>query len=204
LHTARVPQLESDRLRLRPWRESDVDAYLAIARDPAVARQMGSGLRYALKRAAASLVARFSNIEARRAIAGFERHWTQCGFGEWAVEEKACADLIGKIGLVHHPDWPVGPAKVEIGWTIAQRAWGQGLATEGATTALDYAFRELELDRVISITRRDNTRSLRVMEKLGLRPQGTRHWHGSDMVWYAIDRGDWLSHDQSTAMTAER
>lgn len=186
-----APQLESARLRLRPWRQTDVEALATIVADPEVMRQLGSGLRYKVKRAAATLVARVSHVEARMAIAALERHWARCGFGEWAVEDKATGELIGKIGLMHHPDWPAGPAKVEIGWTLARPAWGQGYATEGARVALDWAFDRLQLDRVISIARRDNRRSQRVMERLGLSEQGSAHWHGSDMVWYAIDRGAW-------------
>lgn len=188
---SQVPQLESARLRLRPWREADVNAYARIVGDPEVMRYLGSGLRFRTKRAAASVVALVSDVEARRAIAALQRHWARCGFGEWAVEEKASGELIGKIGLVHHPDWPAGPAKIEIAWTLARRAWGQSFATEGARVALAYAFECLELDRVISIARRDNRRSLRVMERLGLRRQGALHWRGSDMLWYAIDHGAW-------------
>ena len=145
------------------------------------------GSRYRAKRAAASLLARVSDVEARRTISALRRHWTEHGFGEWAVE-RATRELIGKIGLVHHADWQLGATKVEIGWTLARHAWGQGLATEAAQLALDDAFERVELDRVISIARHDNVRSRRVMEKLGMRRQGRTRWRGSDMVWYAIER----------------
>ena len=183
-----VPQLESTRLRLRPWREADAAAYRAIVGDPEVMRHLGSGRRYKVKRAAAWAIAQVSDVEARRAVARLQRHWERWGFGEWAAEEKASGELIGRIGFVHHLDWPVGPAKVEIGWTLARRAWGRGLATEGARVALDHAFERLELERVISIAHLDNVRSQRVMEKLGMTRQGEARWRRGDMVWYAIDR----------------
>ena len=56
---------------------------------------------------------------------------------------------------------------------------------------MDHAFTRLGLDRLISIARHDNHRSLRVMRRLGLHHQGRTRWRGSDMVWYAIDRGEW-------------
>jgi RimJ/RimL family protein N-acetyltransferase len=186
-----APQLESARLRLRPWRSSDVDAYVPILADPEVMRYMGSGLPYRVKRAGAWLVARVSDVEARRAITALRRHWTRCGFGEWAVEERATGELIGRIGFVHHPDWPAGEAKVEVGWTLARPAWGRGFATEGARVAIDHAFGPLGLDRVISITHPGNARSLRVMERLGMRREGVARWRGAEMVWYAIDRDAW-------------
>ena len=117
---------ESTRLRLRPWRETDATAYRAILGDPEVMRYMGNGLRYKFKRMAAWVVARVSDVEARRAVRTLQRHWEQWGFGEWAAEEKASGELIGRIGFVHHLDWPVGPDKVEIGWTLARPAWGRG------------------------------------------------------------------------------
>jgi RimJ/RimL family protein N-acetyltransferase len=177
---------------------------MAILRDPEVLRQIGSGPLYRAKRAAASMIARVSDLEARRTIAGLRRHWTRHGFGEWAVEEKASGTLIGKIGLVHHPDWRLGPSQVEIGWTLVRPAWGRGLATEGASAALDDAFRRLGLECVVSIARRDNRRSQRVMEKLGMRRQGEARWRGSDMVWYALDRGAWLRRDEPVAIAARR
>jgi RimJ/RimL family protein N-acetyltransferase len=185
--------LESRRLWLRPWRESDVDSYAAIVRDDEVMRHMGSGLRYKVKRAAGSAIALVSNVEVRRAVARLERHWTVHGFGEWAVEEKASGRLIGQVGLVHHPDWSAGPDKVEIGWMLARPAWGHGFATEGGRVALAYAFERLELERVISIAHRDNRRSHAVMERLGLSRQGEAHWRGSHVFWYTIDRGEWAS-----------
>jgi RimJ/RimL family protein N-acetyltransferase len=186
-----VPLLESERLTLRPLRADDVPAFATIVGDPEVMRLMGSGRRYEVKRALAGIVGRFSDIEARRAIAEVQRHWRRCGYGEWAVEERAGGELIGKLGLRHHPDFPADPSDVEIGWTLARRAWGHGFATEGARLALDHAFGELGIERVISIARRDNERSLRVMERLGLVRRGETRWHGSDMVWYALDRSAW-------------
>jgi RimJ/RimL family protein N-acetyltransferase len=171
---------------------------------PEVVLNLGTGVRFRLKRAMASTLARVSDVESRRAIDRLRRQWERCGYGEWAVEEKATGELIGKIGLTHHPDWPAGDAKVEIGWTLAPRAWGRGFATEGARVALAHAFGELMLPRVISIARTDNHRSIRVMERLGLREQGYAHWRGSQMVWYAVDRGDWLGAGAATAVGAAR
>jgi RimJ/RimL family protein N-acetyltransferase len=188
-----VPQLESARLLLRPWRASDVAGYAPIVGDPEVMRFMGSGWRYGVKRAAAQVVARFSDVEARRAVAALARHWERHGYGEWAIEEKATGELIGRVGLVHHPDWPVGQAKTEIGWTLARRAWGRGFATEGARAALDHSFGPLGMGRIISIAHHDNVRSQRVMERLGMRRQGTARWRGGDMMWCAIDRDAWLA-----------
>ena len=59
--------------------------------------------------------------------------------------------------------------RVEVGWRIAYEHWDKGIATEGARAALDAAFGELGLPEVVSFTVKGNTRSRRVMERLGMR-----------------------------------
>src|SRR5699024_3451239 len=58
---------------------------------------------------------------------------------------------------------------VEIGWRIAFEHWDKGIATEGARASLDAAFGELGLSEVVAFTVPANTRSRRVMERLGMR-----------------------------------
>jgi RimJ/RimL family protein N-acetyltransferase len=186
-----VPRLCTERLVLRGWEERDGPAYQRIVGDPDVMRYMGSGLRWGLKRAAAGVVGRVSDLEGRRSVRHLAIHWQRHGFGEWAVEERGTGELIGRIGLRYHPDWVADPSKVEIGWLLTRRAWGKGYATEAARPGLGHAFARLQLDRLMSIALVDNRRSRRVMEKLGLAWQGQTHWKGSDVVWYAIDREAW-------------
>ncbi len=186
-----IPRIETDRLWLRPWDGSDTTDYARIVQDPEVMRYMGCGLRFRAKRAASFVLALISEFESRRAIRQFTRHWQECAFGEWAVEEKASGKLIGQIGLRHHPDWIADTAKVEIGWLLARHAWGHGFATEGAKASLAFAFEHVRLKRIVSITRSDNLRSRHVMRRIGLSPVGTTHWKGCEMVWSAMDRTTW-------------
>lgn len=189
-----IPCLETERLWLRRWSQEDSGEYRRILGDPEVMRYMGSGVRFKAKRAVAGLLALVSDVETRRNIDRLTSHWRRFGFGEWAVEERPTGALIGKIGLVYHPDWVADPAKVEIGWLLARRAWGQGFATEGAHASLAFAFERLGMERIISITKPENRRSLRVMERLGLSLKGRTRWRGGDVVWCAIDRATWERH----------
>ncbi len=183
---------------LRRWRATDVADYAVILADPEAMRFMGSGWRHRAKRVAARAVARFSDLEARRAVRELMRHWDRHGYGEWAVEEKDTGALVGRVGLVHHADWPAGPVKVEIGWTLSSAVWGRGYATEAARAVLDYVFARPGFDRIISISHLGNERSQQVMTRLGMRRQGTARWRGAEMVWYAIDRDDWLAGTRSS------
>jgi RimJ/RimL family protein N-acetyltransferase len=189
--TQHVPRLETPRLVLRAWTQDDVAPYQRLVRDVEVMRYMGSGPVWSAKRAVAALVARVSDIESRRSLRHVAEHWKSHGFGEWAVEERASGELIGRIGLRHHGDWVADAVKVEIGWLLARRAWGAGYATEGARAGIDHAFGPLELGRLMSIALVGNRRSQRVMEKLGLTRRGRTRWKGSEVVWYGIERDRW-------------
>ena len=91
------------------------------------------------------------------------------GFGFWAVEIEASEQLAGFVGLsVPSFEAPFTPC-VEIGWRIAFEHWGKGIATEAARASLDAAFQELGLSEVVSFTATTNKRSMRVMERLGMR-----------------------------------
>ncbi len=122
-------------------------------------------------------------------IEEFMRRWREDGLGQWAAVDLQTDRLIGRIGLFRHHDWPLAPSPVEVGWTLHRDYWGQGLATAGGRAAMD-CWREFLLDdaRLLSITQPENVRSRAVMERLGLTYRGEAQWHGSDVVWYAVDR----------------
>ena len=68
-----------------------------------------------------------------------------------------------------------------------------GLATEGARTSIRYGFEKLALERIISIALPQNIASRRIMEKCGLTLRGETRWKDLDVVWYAVDRWEWLA-----------
>jgi len=155
--SAAGPELRTERLLLRRWRDSDREPFAALNADPVVMEHFPST---ADREASDEMVDR---IEAR-----FETS----GYGLWATE---VADggpddgaFIGFVGLWHPPfDAHFMPA-VEVGWRLAHQYWGRGYAPEGAREALRFAFDVAGLDEVISMTTVGNLRSQRVMEKIGM------------------------------------
>ncbi len=122
-------------------------------------------------------------------IARFQQRWREDGFSHWAAVDTPSGRLIGRIGLIRHHDWPLEAAPVEVGWTLDRAYWGRGLATEGGAASVECWRERLSDDaRLLSITRPMNRRSRAVMERLGMTYRGETQWHGSDVVWYAIDR----------------
>jgi RimJ/RimL family protein N-acetyltransferase len=79
----------------------------------------------------------------------------------------------------------------EIGWWLARRYWGRGLATEAARRALRDGFERVRLDRIVSIARPANTASTRIMKKLGLSLECDFESDGVQLVRYAINRAQY-------------
>lgn len=168
----KVPELTTPRLRLRGWDPSDLEPMAAINADPRVGEWLGSVI---------------DAEETERRLQAYAYHWEERGFGLWAVVDRETGELVGRTGFMHWDDWTTAQHDAEIGWTFAPERWGHGYATEAARTALDWARAQPALRHIISITRPDNLRSRRVMEKLGLTYRGRTVWRGFEQGWYGID-----------------
>jgi RimJ/RimL family protein N-acetyltransferase len=145
--------LQTARLVLRQWRESDLAPFARMNADPEVMRHFPS-----------VLTREQSDALVRRIATHFEKH----GFGPWAVEVRDSGAFAGFTGLsIPAFDAPFTPC-VEIGWRLAREHWGQGYATEAARASLAYGFDALGLEEIVSFAVRENRASRRVMEKLGM------------------------------------
>lgn len=103
-----------------------------------------------------------------RLIDRIEAAIAQRGFGLYAVELQSDKTFVGFIGLSVPNFRAHFTPCVEIGWRLAAHSWGQGFATEGARAVAAYAFNTLKLESLVSFTAEQNTRSRRVMEKIGM------------------------------------
>src|SRR5687768_11856711 len=107
------PELETERLRLRFWRERDVDVLHDFYRDPQSAAIYGEDVR---------------RSDVWRRIALFIGHWQLRGYGPWALEDRASGKFAGHCGL-----WfPEGWRDPEVGWGIMPEFRGKGYASEAA------------------------------------------------------------------------
>ena len=107
-----------------------------------------------------------SREESDDVAAHIEAHYREYGFCFYAAELIGAAPFIGFIGISNVPFEAGFTPAVEIGWRLARPFWNRGLATEGASAVLTYAFRVLKLPEVVAFTVPGNLRSRRVMEKI--------------------------------------
>lgn len=177
--------LESERYRLRHWRDEDLEPFARMSADPQVMQFLGPLL---------------SRKESDR-IANLHRERTSLlGYGFWALELPGEVSFGGFVGL-SSPTWeaPFTPC-VEVGWRLAPELWGRGLATEAAKAVLRLGFERYGLKEILSFTVPANVRSRRVMERIGMArdPDGDfdhpRVPEGNPLrrhVLYRLSRDEW-------------
>lgn len=145
--------IETERLILRRWRASDREPFAGLNASAEVCEFLPKQLTREESDAFADRI---------------ESHFSEHGFGPYAVERKDSGDFIGYTGLsVPRFDAPFMPA-VEIGWRLDYAHWGLGFATEAARGTLAHGFGPLGLEEIVSFTASMNIRSRGVMEKIGL------------------------------------
>jgi RimJ/RimL family protein N-acetyltransferase len=163
------PTLETERLRLRMFRDEDFPSYASICADADVMRYLGEGKP-------------LTGPESWRQMAMILGHWRLRGYGLWAVEERATGRLLGRIGLFNPEGWPA----LELGWALGREHWGKGFATEGARRAMEFAFDTLGVPHLISLIRPQNAASIRVAERLGETLEQRMQLYGHDVLVYGI------------------
>lgn len=170
--------MDGVRLRLRPFVDSDLDDVFAYASDPSWARYLPVPLPYTRAHARGYLATHH------------DRDWKSepvwaCVFG---------GRVVGGIDL----NVDESRHRASIGYSIARRAWGHGLATEAAALVVEHAFtRAPTLVRIYAVCDVENVASWRVMEKIGMRREGVLRSHGRvrervyDEAIYGVLRPEW-------------
>ena len=179
--------LQTKRLILRPWKESDLEPFARLNADPRVMEFFPSVLTR--EKSDAMVLRVQAKIEQR-------------GWGWWAVSAPGVEELMGFIGMDDvDAAFPFAPA-VEIGWRLKAECWGRGYASEGALACLRYGFETLGLEEIVAFTAVQNIRSQSVMKKIGMHrdpkddfdhsklPEG--HWLRRHVL-YRIRKDEWYT-----------
>jgi RimJ/RimL family protein N-acetyltransferase len=156
------PIAETERLRLRPFRESDAPLILELLNDPGWLRFIGDRNVRSLEDARGYL---------RKLDEAYARH----GFGLYRVERASDGEPLGMCGLVKR-DTLDDP---DLGFAFLARHRGSGYAEEAARATLRHAARDLGLGRLAAVATPDNERSARLLAKLGFARERMTAWNGN-------------------------
>lgn len=162
-------RLETERVILLPWESKDWLAFKPIATNPQVMQYISAGVPWTDGK-----IVEF--VERQR------QHFASLGYCLWKLTIKGDPELSGFCGIQPLDDLP----DIEIGWWLAIRHWGKGIATEAARAVLKDGFERCGLNRIVALALQENRASTRIMEKLGMSYEGNRNHHGFEVVLYSI------------------
>ena len=172
--------LETERLLIRSWiPEHDAEQAFAIYNDLEVTHFLGK----------ASLVTSVES-QRQRLIDNIEQSYRRNnGTGYWAIVEKQTTTIVGTIILKQLPDKDGLPTQdYEVGWHLRRASWGKGYATEAGQVMLNYGFSVLNLPVIYAVVKPENHASIRVTERLGMKPIGrTNKYYGIELLLFQLD-----------------
>jgi [ribosomal protein S5]-alanine N-acetyltransferase len=166
-----VIEIETPRLRLRPFAAGDVDELHRLWTDPGVRKYIWDDEV-------------ISREQAEAAVEESLAHFRDTGYGLWAAFPREGGGLLGFCGHWFFRD----PPELELLYGVATEHWGKGLATEMSRAMIGYGFQELALDRIVASTDAPNVASVRVMEKSGMSFDRRETVNGLDTIFYSIAR----------------
>ena len=149
-----APVIETERLILRRWRETDQEPYVAMMLDAQVSDWLGGP---------------FDRAEALARIGRNEAALEAHGYGRMAMARRTDGRFVGYCGLMPSAETLPFNGAFEVGWSVAREAWGQGYATEAARAVFADGFDRLALQEILAFTGEANHRSQGVARKLGMR-----------------------------------
>ena len=158
----------TSKLILREFAPKDVDQLAKILSDPLVMKFSSKGP--------------LSKEETVKFIRWCRESYEEHGYGQWAVIDRETELLIGLCGLSQTEI--NGVNEIEIGYRLAQKSWGKGLASEAGTEALRLGFEKHQLNSIVAIVSLKHGASIRVAEKIGFTDYSVDQYRGWDVRIY--------------------
>lgn len=171
--------VETERLRLREYTESDAEAFYRLNSDPAVMRFVGDALVESVEKA--------REIIRAYPMADYSTH----GFGRWACVLRESEEVIGFAGFKFLPE----TGEVDLGYRLLTAHWGRGLATEACRAVIRHGFETLMFSEITALVVPANIASARVLEKSGLTRTGMVDYRGRKVMRYAMQRPHHFARD---------
>ncbi len=149
-----IKQLQTKRLILRQWQDSDIPIFIKMNQNPKVMEFFPE---------------LWSEEKSLDAVEKIRHEFIQNGFGKFAIEVKETNEFIGYVGLAEVNFESHFTPAIEIGWRLDSQHFNKGYATEAAREVLRFAFEELNLKEIVAFTVPANLPSQKVMQKIGMK-----------------------------------
>ncbi|MFT3739511.1 MAG: GNAT family N-acetyltransferase [Breznakibacter sp.] len=135
----------------------------------------------------------------RDVIGTLQKQYKENGIARWAVVDKKTKECLGWSGLKYFKVSLNNRRNFyELGYRFKKKHWGKGYATESSIAILDYGFKNLDIDAVYAIANPNNTRSKKVLNKLGFEHIEVFN-HGGDMTdWFELKKSNWMDKSRTT------
>ena len=162
--------IETERLLLREFILDDAEKFYQLNLNPNVIRYTGNTA--------------FKSIEEAKSFLENYNDYKANGYGRWAVINKNSSEFIGWCGLKYGEL----ENETDIGFRFFEEEWNKGYATESATACLKYGFDVLKLNTIIGRAMKENTASIKVLEKIGLVYETDCMFENKEAVIYKIEK----------------
>lgn len=165
--------IRTERLYVRTWRESDLEAFYHIMSNPGVHKYTGEDP--------------WTMDDTKSAIEWLiaNKMGHETGYFNCPLVLSSTGQMIGRVGLNSYLEDERIP---EIEWILAEEHWGKGYSTEIGKEMINYAFKVADFNKVIGITMPGNTGSIKAMEKIGMKFMEEADFRGGRWSFYGIDR----------------
>ncbi len=171
--------IETERLILREFRETDVEDFFEMDSNPEVHKYLGNNPVKTIE-------------QAREVIATIRQQYLDNGIGRWVTIEKSSGRFIGWSGLKFIREEENNHINFyDVGYRLHPKYWGKGYATESCKAALEFGFGTMNLNEIIGIANEENKASRRALEKCGLKFVEQFIWKDIKCDWLKITKEEW-------------
>lgn len=163
--------LETNRLYLRALETKDLEVLSGMYSNPEVMRFIGTGVT-------------FTKSQSEKSIRMWNEYEKEHGYSNWAVIRKEDGVLLGKCGLSGLPD----KSGIEVSYILDEQYWGKGYATEISAAVLELGFSKFALKKIVALVYPQNSPSIKVLEKIGMKYEIEAEYWGIKFLVYARER----------------
>lgn len=172
--------IQTERLILRKFKETDVNDLFELDSDPEVHEYLGNNPVT-------------SKDRCREIISDLLQQYEKYDIGRFAVELKETGEMVGWSGLKYETTLEKFGPYYDLGYRYKKKHWGKGIAKEAAIASLNFGFNDLNLEKICAGAHIDNAGSNYLLKKLGFKYLDDFHWKGEPCFWYELTKQEWKS-----------